>query len=146
VSFISAKPINLIWGALSGEYEQAFRPGQTLGVSAATFGVGGVRVFGSNAKFRHYFDGEEFSGFSIAGQGGVAGLTVSDNYGMGGERETAFGVTAGAELGYMWRLGDDRRWAIQLQTGAQRVFPLADFGADIWFVMPTGGIAVGYGL
>jgi hypothetical protein len=145
----SVKPLNAIFGAYSGEYERALSGSNTLGILGSTFGIGDVRYVAIDGKYRHYFSGTAFQGFSLAGTGGMVALNIdcyeSDGSACTDERFT--GAAAGVELGYTFLLGTNRNWTLSLDAGAQRIFPLGEIREEtdgFWFAMPTGGISIGW--
>jgi hypothetical protein len=145
----SIKPLNAVFGVYTGEYERALSEANTVGVLASTFGVGDVRYISVDGKYRHYFGGVAFDGFSLAGTGGVTSLSVgcAGWEGNGCETERVWGLAAGLELGYTFLLGQQRNFSLSLDAGAQRIFPMGDIRDEtdgFWFAMPTGGISVGY--
>jgi len=136
------KPINAIFGVYTGEVEHRLQPSATVGALVSYINFSGVADYAAAVgKYRFYLDGEALEGFSAGALGGLMGIGADD---FDGGREWGMGITAGAELGYTFRLGEDRGWAVQLATGAQRIFPVGTDVDDIRFVLPTGGISVGY--
>jgi hypothetical protein len=148
VQSLSIKPISAIFGIYTAEYERAVSAASTLGLLGSTLGIGDVRYSTLNGKYRHYFGGTAFDGFSIAATGGVLSLELgcwSEGNGCQNERVMALG--AGMELGYTFLLGERRNFSLSLDGGAQRIFPLGsvrDETDGFWFALPTGGVSIGY--
>jgi hypothetical protein len=128
---VSMNPFGLIVGWFNAEYERAFAPSATWGISGSMFDFDDFEYRNANALMRFYPQENAPRGFFIGGRAGVYRVAHDD---ADDDDDATFGG-AGFELGYTWLLGPRQRVAISLGAGASRLFGADLDGAPL--VIPT---------
>jgi hypothetical protein len=121
---ITANPFLLVIGWVNVEYERRINSSSTWGVSGSIFDLDDFGYRSAKVLYRYYPQQDALSGLFVGGRTGAYHLEDRVGGGLTGrvddDSETFLAV--GVEMGYVWLLGRDRKFAISLGGGLSRLF------------------------
>ena len=143
---ITTNPIGVVYGVYWGEYERVVGEQLSAAFSATRVDFFGFGVTNLDVKGRLYMGGTALEGFSMAMSGGIMNGSYEDvdcdpyYETCSSTSESKTFPTAGLELGYSWKMGNNTQFVISPRLGAKRIFAT---GFGNYAVIPTGGLTVG---
>lgn len=128
---LTVNPILVVFGWFNAEYERKINETTTWAVSGSMLDIDELNYRSIKAHVRYYPQGAALTGFFLGAKAGFQ--HVSEDY-DDDNNSGQFG-TFGVDVGYNWLLGKDRKFAVSLGAGAERLF-----GGDlegVSFTLPT---------
>ena len=138
---LTLSPVLIVFGVVSGDYEQRVSPSVSVGAGGTLQSDDGDAYRALEAKVRYYPEARALQGFSVGGTLGVTSeryTTFSYAGTINGAEPTQTRVldtrpTIGTEVSYQWIIGPPARFAIVLGVGAKRRLGDRKGEGDGWF-------------